>query len=49
MFFQDCLLAAATTALELDLPPDLLPLTITSEASLLAGIESDLIGDPGWH
>lgn len=49
MFFQDCLLTAASAMLDLDLPPELLPLTITNHAAMLAGIGSEAIGDPGWN
>lgn len=49
MFYQDCLLSAASTALDLDLPPELLPLTITNQAALLAGIGVDSIGSSDWH
>lgn len=48
MTFQDCLTAAADTVLDWDLPVELLPLTITNQASLLAGrpLDSD---DFSWH
>ena len=48
MTFQDCLTSAADTVLDWDLPAELLPLTITNQASLLAGrpLDSD---DFSWH
>nr|WP_316640031.1 hypothetical protein [uncultured Roseateles sp.] len=49
MFFQDCLLTAAATLLDLDLPPELLPLTITNQAAFLAGLDSECGGDLDWH
>ena len=44
MTFQDRL----AFVLDLDLPAELLPLTITSEAAFRAGIDDDSF-DPSWH
>ncbi|MGN7876650.1 hypothetical protein ACTJKJ_24095 [Roseateles sp. 22389] len=41
MTFQDCLTAAADTVLDWDLPAELLPLTISNQASMLAGVALD--------
>jgi hypothetical protein len=48
MSFTDCLSTAANRAFEMDTPQDLLPLTITHDACLLAGLESDHIGCATW-
>lgn len=48
MYYENCLLNATTTVIEWDLPPSLLPLTITSQVALLAGFESDRLGI-GWE
>lgn len=44
MTFQDRL----AFVLDLDLPADLLPLTIANEATLMAGIDGDRF-DPSWR
>lgn len=49
MYYQDCLLSAASTVIDLDVPVELLPLTISSQAALFAGFDSDVFGDPDWH
>lgn len=41
MYFEDCVLLAVTAALDEDLPPELLPLTVTSHAGMLAGVSAD--------
>jgi len=48
MFYQDALMSAATTVMDWDLPPELLPLTITNQAALLANVAPDLIGRHAW-
>lgn len=48
MFYQDALMCAATTVMDWDLPPELLPLTITSQAALLANLAPEAMGGPGW-
>lgn len=48
MYFEDCLLRAVTSALDEDLPPELLPLTVTSHAGLLAGVPADHLGTRAW-
>lgn len=44
MTFQDRL----AFVLDLDLPADLLPLTIANEATLMAGLDDGSF-DPSWH
>lgn len=46
MYYQDRLLSAASALIDLDVPVELLPLTISSQAALFAGFDSDLVGDP---
>lgn len=48
MTYQDCVLTAATAVLDLDVPPELLPLTITSHAAGLLGWEAERLGVPAW-
>ena len=48
MTFQDCLTTATDTVLDWDLPETLLPLVISNQASLLAGIALDS-DDFRWH
>jgi hypothetical protein len=48
MYFDDCLIHAVTSALDEDLPPELLPLTVTRHAGLLAGHTADHLGAPTW-
>ncbi|MEI2659432.1 MAG: hypothetical protein V9G11_05245 [Bifidobacterium adolescentis] len=42
--YLDCITIAARSALDFDLPPELLPLTIANEAAMLAGLDSDRMG-----
>lgn len=48
MNFTDCISHSIQHAFDLDVPQDLLPLTINQDACLLAGLESDRIGCAGW-
>jgi hypothetical protein len=48
MFYQDVLMSAATTVMDWDLPPELLPLTITNQAALLANVAPELVGRHRW-
>ncbi len=48
MFYEDCLLRAVNSALDDDLPPELLPLTVTRHAGLLAGVPADHLGASYW-
>lgn len=49
MTYFDSITIAANSALDWDLPAELLPLTITNEAAHLAGFGSDDIGATGWN
>jgi hypothetical protein len=48
MSYTDCITIAAHQAFDMDTPMDLLPLTITNGAAMLAGLDSDRIGAPVW-
>lgn len=48
MNYFDCITIAAQHAHDRDIPAALLPLTISNEAAMLAGLESDRIGSVGW-
>lgn len=48
MTYFDSLTFAAQHAGDDDLPAELLPLTISNSAAMLAGIDSDRIGAPAW-
>lgn len=48
MTFFDSITVAAQHAYEWDVPEDLLPLTISNEAALLAGLDSDRVGSAAW-
>lgn len=48
MNYLDCITIAAQHAHDLDVPAALLPLTISNEASMLAGLDSDRMGSAGW-
>ena len=48
MFYLDCITIAAQHAFDMDLPRTLLPLTITQDAYMLAGVESDRMGCADW-
>jgi len=50
MKFDLCIFEATQRALDMsDLPDDLLPLVIVSEAAYLSGLESDTVGATAWH
>ena len=48
MTYADSITFAAQHAQDWDGPQALLPLTITNEAALLAGLESDRMGCADW-
>jgi hypothetical protein len=50
MSYTDCITIAAHHAFESDweIPTNLLGNTIVSEASMLAGLDSDCVGDASW-
>jgi len=48
MNYSDCITMAAQHAFDMDTPQYLLPLTITQDASMLAGLESDRMGCAAW-
>ena len=48
MFYIDCITFAAQHAQDSDLPDELLPLVIASEANLLSGYEAGHRGHPAW-
>ena len=48
MNYSDCIYNAIQHAFDLDIPQDLLPLTITQDAYKLAGLESDRYGAAAW-
>ena len=48
MNYLDCITIAAQHAQDNDVPEGLLPLTIANEAAMLAGVNSDGIGNAGW-
>jgi hypothetical protein len=50
MSYADCITIAAHHALEndWDVPSNLWGNTIVSEAAMLAGLDSDRMGFPGW-
>ncbi len=48
MSYIDSLTFAAQHAQDWDLPDDLLPLVITSQANLLSGQEAGHMGRPAW-
>lgn len=48
MDFIDCITFATQRALDADLPPELLPLVITSQASLLSGRQAEHRGHSLW-
>ncbi len=47
MSYSDSLCAAVSKQ-DWDVPNDLLPMTITNEASMLAGLDSDRMGCAAW-
>jgi hypothetical protein len=47
--YFDSICIAAQNAYQSDLPIDLMPLTITMDASLHAGLDSDQMGCADWH
>ena len=46
--YFDCVSIVAHSALDFDLPPELLPLTIANEVAVLAGLDSDCMGAAAW-
>ena len=46
--YFDSICIAAQNAYFSDLPIDLMPLTITQDAHMLAGLDSDRLGCSGW-
>jgi hypothetical protein len=46
--YQHCISHAIQKAFDFDTPQELLPLTITQYAHMLAGLESDRIGCAAW-
>lgn len=46
--FSDCISNAIQHCFDLDIPQDLLPLTITQDACMLAGLESDRMCSAAW-
>jgi hypothetical protein len=48
MNYLDCITVAAQHAHDRDVPAALLPLTISNEAALLAGLGSDYAGGSTW-
>ena len=47
--YFDSMCIAAQNAYYSDLPIDLMPLTITQDASRQSGLDSDHMGCPEWH
>ena len=48
MTYLDSFISAANSALDSDLPEELLPLAITNQAALLAGWDAAHWGDTTW-
>lgn len=48
MSYIDCITFASQHAQDWDLPDELLPLVIASEANLLSGHEAGHMGHPAW-
>jgi len=48
MYYFDSITVATQRAGYADTPDALLPLTISNEAALLAGLDSDCMGSPAW-
>ena len=46
--YQHCISHAIQKAFDFDTPQELLPLMITQDAYLLAGLESDRMGCAAW-
>ena len=46
--YADSICSAVQPALDSDLPIGLMPLTISQDASMLAGLDSDRIGCAAW-
>lgn len=46
--YADSICIAAQYAYATDLPMDLMPITITQDASMLAGLDSDRLGCAAW-
>lgn len=49
MNFDYAVLEATQHAIDFDVPPSLWGNTIVSEASMLAGLDSDAMGHAPWH
>lgn len=49
MSFDDCLLFATVSALDSDVPDELLPLYISDNAALAARQSSDTMGVPSYY
>jgi hypothetical protein len=48
MNYSDCIFQAIQNAFDVDTPQELLPLTITRDAYMLAGLDSDRMGCAAW-
>lgn len=48
MNFEDYLLFAATSAIDADVPDELLPLFISDNAALMTHLSSDAVGSGLW-
>lgn len=48
MSFEDYFLFAATSAIDADVPDELLPLFISDNAALMAHLSSDTMGTATW-
>ena len=46
--YQHCISHAIQKAFDFDTPQELLPLTITQDAHMLAGFDSDRMGCAAW-
>lgn len=49
MTYLDSITLATSHVLDWDLPTELLPLTISNEAAILARLDSDHLGAPAWN
>lgn len=49
MSFEDCLLFATTSAIDNDVPDELLPLYISDNAAMRAHMSSDMAGTTFWN
>lgn len=48
MSYDDCVFAAVSKAMDADLPPELWACTITNQAALFAGLESEQVAG-AWN